>query len=422
LSVKDGLELLLWWLAFAGLSGVILFQPLAELLEPQILEESADRIDSKIRLAEIALETREPAELPSPPLVVASSRPADAHGRLNKDDLELVEALARGHGLRRTVLVDPPDGSQFLPGYWIRLEVPGKPRSYWLNSRSALGLSSWFLPAWRTLLLLLGVLLGTLVYLRLRMNDPLERLLRAMEGSRGHRLDLLPPQGIRPVERLIRRINELYEQINAHEESRRQLLRRLSHDLRSPLTRLQVRVELGDVIDGASLEGDLGLLKALAEQISILADTAETSQAAQDFLLDQFCRRLAASYGPGTVSVDVPSWIVHLHQAGLQRSLNNLIDNALEYGKPPVRISAEQRRSELVLMVDDQGEGLPTASLLTMPLQPRSDDRGQQRHSGLGLQIVESFCRNAGGKLSLGRGPGGGLRASLRLPLSCLRG
>lgn len=421
LSLRDGAELLLLWLLCAGFSGLVLFQPLRELLEPQILEESADRIESKIRLAEIALETREPDELPSPPLVVASSRPDDAHGRLTADDLELVETLASAHNLRRTVLVDPPDRGQFLPGYWIRLNVGNKPGSYWLNSRSALGLSSWFLPAWRTLLLVVGVLLGTLLYLHLRMNAPLKRLLHSMERTRGRQFDLMPPQGMKSVRRLVQRINELYEQINANEQSRRLLLRTLSHDLRSPLTRLQVRMELGQTIEVPSLEGDLALLRALAEQISILGDAADGYQGPQDFLLDQFCGRVAASYRPGTVEIAVPAWIVHLDQAGLQRSLNNLIDNAVEYGRPPVQIGAELKGMEVVITVDDHGEGLPTPSILTMPLQPRWDDRGQQRHSGLGLQIVESFCRNAGGRLSLDRAPGGGLRASLHLPLGCLR-
>ena len=421
LSSKDVGELLLLWLIFAGFSGLVLFQPLRELLEPHILEESADRIESKVRLAEIALETREPAELPSPPLVVATFRPADAHGRLSAEDQALITVLARDHNIRRTVLVDPPDRGQFLPGYWIRLEVRGRSGSYWLNSRSALGLSTWFLPAWRTLLLFVGVLLGTLAYLHLRMNDPLKRLLRSMERDRGPKLELMPPQGIRPVRRLIKRINELYEQINTNEQSRRRLLRSLSHDLRSPLTRLQVRIELGEAIDVQSLEADLALLRILADQISILGDAVDADHAPQDFLLDNFCGRMAASYEPGSVQVTVPNWIVHLDQAGLQRSLNNLIDNALEYGLPPVRIGAELDAKEMVITVDDHGEGLPTNSLFALPLQHRSDDRGQQRHSGLGLQIVDSFCRNAGGRLSLGRAPGGGLRASLRLPLGCIR-
>ena len=421
LSSMDAVELLLLWTIFAGFSGLVLFQPLRELLEPQILEESADRIESKVRLAEIALETREPAELPSPPLVVATSRPADAHGRLSAEDQDLLKVLAADHNLRRTVLVDPPDRGQFLPGYWIRLEVRNRTGTYWLNSRSALGLSTWFMPAWRTLLLLVGVLFGTLLYLHLRMNDPLKRLLHSMERDKGPKFDLMPPQGIKPVRRLINRINELYEQINTNEQSRRQLLRSLSHDLRSPLTRLQVRIELGETINAQNLEADLALLRILADQISILGDAADADHAPQDFLLDHFCGRMAASYKPGSVEVSVPAWIVHLDQAGLQRSFNNLIDNALEYGRPPVRIGAELNAREVVLTVDDHGEGLPTASIFTLPLQPRSDDRGQQRHSGLGLQIVESFCRNAGGRLSLGRAPGGGLRASLRLPLGCLR-
>jgi two-component sensor histidine kinase len=59
--------------------------------------------------------------------------------------------------------------------------------------------------------------------------------------------------------------------------------------------------------------------------------------------------------------------------------------------------------------------GLPTSTLLTMPSPPRADDRQRSRHQGLGLQLVERYCRNQGGRLVLSRSTAGGLRAVIQL-------
>jgi two-component system osmolarity sensor histidine kinase EnvZ len=105
------------------------------------------------------------------------------------------------------------------------------------------------------------------------------------------------------------------------------------------------------------------------------------------------------------------------------RSLNNLIDNALEHGKPPVHLSAHchPAQGRLLIEVDDHGKGMRNYNLLGRPrLQPAAD-RQRRRHFGLGLAIVERFCLDHGGDLVLMPSPRGGLRVELRLPLSCVQ-
>jgi K+-sensing histidine kinase KdpD len=132
--------------------------------------------------------------------------------------------------------------------------------------------------------------------------------------------------------------------------------------------------------------------------------------------LDDFCGRLAASY-PRSVAleIDVPRLLVRLNVTGLERSLCNLIDNAIEYGSPPLLLSAGRQGQRLWIRLDDHGKGLPTPTLLTMPTPAHANDRQRSRHQGMGLLLVERYCRSQGGRLLLGHGPSGGLRAELHL-------
>jgi K+-sensing histidine kinase KdpD len=132
--------------------------------------------------------------------------------------------------------------------------------------------------------------------------------------------------------------------------------------------------------------------------------------------LDDFSGRLAASY-PRSVALEiaVPRLLVRLNVAGLERSLCNLIDNAIEYGAPPLLLSAGRQGQRLWIRLDDHGKGLPTPTLLTMPTPAHANDRQRSRHQGMGLLLVERYCRSQGGRLLLGHGPSGGLRAELQL-------
>ena len=421
-ALQDSFSLLACWFLFASISGVALFEPLRELLEPVVLAEAADRIESKIRLAEIALETREPDELPSTPEILASAKPENASGKLSNNDLELIDVIAKHEGVSRTFLVAPPSSSNWLGGYWILLDVKGKSRPYWLYSRSSVSLSSWFLPLWRTILLVIGVMIGTLVFLRLRLSNPLGVLVKTLEEAQGNHFKLIKPHGVRPIKLLINQINKLYEQINFNGMTRRNLLRAISHDLRAPLTRMRILTELDSSIEPGQLLSDLHLLTVLSDQIAALSEEEGENEDVQLFMFDQFVWRIASSYPGESVVVEASDVVLMLNVNSFQRALHNLIDNGLEYGKPPITISVVTSRGQVRIIVDDCGLGLKTGTILAMPRIPRADDRGQQRHSGLGLQIAESFCRQSGGSLQLEPSPKGGLRVVLALPAAVLRG
>jgi len=134
--------------------------------------------------------------------------------------------------------------------------------------------------------------------------------------------------------------------------------------------------------------------------------------------LEAFCHKLAKSYGKDRVQITIPPVSLRLDRHLLQRSLNNLIDNALEYGSPPVVVSLENGADSIAINVDDhgsaavEGEGIPLPSSLPIPAI----------HRGLGLAIAESFCRQHGGRLVVGRSRLGGLQVGLHLGKQTLAG
>jgi two-component system osmolarity sensor histidine kinase EnvZ len=219
-------------------------------------------------------------------------------------------------------------------------------------------------------------------------------------------------------------INRLLERLNNTARARRQLLQGLTHDLGGPHGRLMLRTEsLCEQLQGANrdlalaMAQDLEQLRSLTNQLALLGEQELPEHSRQVCALDDLCGRVAASQPAGAVELRVPRLLVRLDPEGLERALNNLIDNALKHGAPPVVLRASRRRQELCLQVDDHGPGIPTSTLLAMPGPSRSNDRQRQRHRGLGLAIVERFCLDHQGRLALLEAPGGGLRAELRLPV-----
>ena len=309
-------------------------------------------------------------------------------------------------------------------GYWILLKSRPERGPLWLYQPERLSsLSVWYLPLLRSGALLLGMLSGVVFFLSRDVERPFRQVMQAIPDTSMPPLSLLPERGVAPLRWLTFRINRLLERLNAVARDRRLLLKGLAHDLAAPQARLMLQAELLHArlgpdeqrVLGAMLE-ELRQLAAITAQLGELADQTMPESRHEPIALDDFCLRLVASYPcEPSIQLNVPRLFVRLDLLALERSLCNLVDNALEYGRPPVLVSAFQEPGLLHLRVDDHGDGLRSPTLLTMPSSPRSDDRQRIRHQGLGLQLVDRFCRSQGGRLVLGGNDAGGLRAEMLL-------
>ena len=422
---RDWTDLLGCLAAGIGVSFGLLLLLMRTVLEPQLVDESVRRINRNVRLVEGMLIRTPVEELPEG--VVVRSRlpspdnnayPLSAFDREVRDELRRRERLVREIRRDRAPLEDP------WGGYWIELRLPDRSSSLWLYQPERLSsLSVWYLPILRSLALLLGTGAGIVLFLRRQVELPFRRVMAAIPDTSLAPLALLPERGVAPLRTLTLRINRLLERLNGVAADRRGLLRGLAHDLGGPQARLILQAEiLQESLEGPprqvveSMLQELRQLAAITAQLGVLADQEIPEDIHEPIALDDFCRRLVDSYPANDrLVLAVPRMFLFIDLLGLERSLCNLIDNALEYGRPPVTLSALRQGSSLRILVEDRGEGLRSPTLLTMPSSSRADDRQRQRHQGLGLLLVDRFCRSQGGRLLLRRCEGGGLRAEMLL-------
>lgn len=429
LASRDWLLLLTTLVTGGGAGYLALLLGMRLLLEPRIVEETALRLSKQVELVEQVLQQVNPDQLPSGVLVQKRSQLAgDLSQPLHRFDRLVQEAMRQSFGLSRELRRDQPPLQDVWGGHWVRLNRPGTSEddALWLYQSERLSNSLWYLPILRILAILIGSLAGLGLFLRLRIERPLTRLLLQLkEQSGANYLPLLPELGIAPIRMLSLHINRLLERINNTTRARRQLLQGLTHDLGGPHGRLMLRTELlceqlqGDQQRLAlAMAQDLERLRHLTDQLALLGEQELPGESRQVCALDDLCGRIVASHPTQLIRLRIPRLLVRLDPEGLERALNNLIDNALEYGAPPVELSARRRGSDVLIRVDDHGPGIPTATLLAMPGPSRSNDRQRQHHRGLGLAIAERFCLDHQGRLALLEAPSGGLRAELRLPIA----
>ena len=415
-------------LALGGISGYLgLLLGMRLLLEPRIVSETALRLSKYTVLVEQVLQHAE-EPLPAGVLVRQQNQlPSGPPAQSGRFERLVEEAMAREFGLQRRLQRDQAPLQDPWGGHWVQLNRFDQRtgQTLWLFQSQLLSNSLWYLPPLRILAIVIGALAGLVLFLRLKVERPLGQLLTllAEQGSAAP-LQLLPEQGIAPIRNLSLRINRLLERINNTASARRQLLHGLTHDLGGPHARLMLRTEIlcerlsgenGELAQAMAL--DLERLRELTDQLALLGEQELPAERRQPCALDDLCGRIVASHPSRLIKLRLPGLLVNLDPEGLQRALSNLIDNALEYGAPPVELSAVRRGSDLLLRVDDHGAGIPTETLLAIPGPSRSNDRQRQRHRGLGLAIVERFCVDHLGRLRLLEAPGGGLRAELQLPV-----
>ncbi|MFN4866476.1 MAG: sensor histidine kinase [Cyanobium sp.] len=426
LTGLDWLQLLASLLAGGTVGYLGLLLGMRLLLEPRIVSETALRLSKHVVLVEQVLQMRPPDSLPAGVAVRQDSELAQSQTTVSSRFDRLVqEAMRREFGLERRILRDQPPLQDPWGGHWVRLNSRSKGgEALWLYQSERLSNSIWYLPLLRILMIVVGGLGGLVLFLRTKVERPLSLMLqRLSEQDSAGPLPLLPEEGIAPIRLLSLRINRLLERINNTARARRQLLHGLTHDLGGPHARLMLRTELlcerlhgesGTIAQAMAL--DLEQLRALTDQLALLGEQELPPERRQTCALDDLCGRIVASHSSRAIQLQVPRLLVELDPDGLERALNNLIDNALEYGAPPVEVSGLRQGESVLLRVDDHGPGIPTETLLAMPGPSRSNDRQRQRHRGLGLAIVERFCLDHQGRLALLQAPGGGLRAELRLP------
>lgn len=253
--------------------------------------------------------------------------------------------------------------------------------------------------------------------------QPLRRLARAADAL-GRDLGGAPlaETGPREVRQAAHAFNTMQNRLASYLDDRLRILAAVSHDLKTPITRLKMRAEL--LSDMGQRDKILADLEEMQTMISATLDflRGEARQEAGvpvdvNALLSALRDDFEALGGSVSISGQA-SWPLVARPQALKRCFANLIDNALRYGGE-ARLIVMDGPLELVLSIDDSGPGLPEADLERMFEPFRRGEASRCRATGgtgLGLAIARNLARAHGGEVTLANRPGGGLRATVQLP------
>lgn len=277
------------------------------------------------------------------------------------------------------------------------------------------------------LLLTLGIVLLAAIavaYILVRwVVRPLKNLRLASErlGKDIHS-DPVPVDGPLEVAQTARAFNTMQQRLRRYIEDRGRILAAVSHDLKTPLTRLRLRSELlEDSQLRLKLQRDLDDMETMVLATLDFMRGTDSREATQEIDLGAMLESLQGDAEEQGAQVHLDNHIrkpFNGRPVALKRCLGNLVDNAVKYGQS-VTLAAEEGDGEVVITMTDQGPGIPEQELQRVfePFYRLEGSRSRNTGgTGLGLGIARNIARAHGGDIHLENQPGGGLRAILNLP------
>ena len=481
LPAQSHWRILLLLITVTLLSLALSGQLLLRYLEDTKATQSADRIATVINLTRVALMSSHPEYHSYLLNELFETEKIEIYLAEKDDVLVLMPEDSLVQELRQSLI--PPDVtsisvSRFASshngriGLWVSFRIAED--EYWIRlgkrSRTSISSLEWLWFGSIGLILILGV--G--YWMALRISRPLEIFTEAVQqmGSRGHRQAIppLPEIGVKEIKTLIRAFNRMSSDLYQVENNRNLILAGLSHDLRTPLTRLRLNLEfLSSSEEYPAMLNDLAQMDSIIGQfINYARSGDEASICHTDCDWKVLCMETIQTYSArnSTWQVILPSQPIWVKGAwfDLSRALSNLINNALQHGHQvnsapltdkPLRIASDRHAIEDLhpeeeyppegnnqnvtardlpieirlsqytkewgcLEVLDRGAGIPPDQVERMkqPFTRFDHARSSLGGAGLGLAIVDRIVQQHQGKLDLLPREGGGLCARILLPLT----
>lgn len=258
------------------------------------------------------------------------------------------------------------------------------------------------------------------------ITRPLTRLAKAADQLAAGKPERVIPSGPSETRSLGERFNAMLDTLAESAAVQRTLLAGLPHDLKGPLSRMWLRIEMTD--DPALRDGlrqDVQDMQRMIDQfIGFVRGSDQGSYRYAPLPLQAWLEERVSSWqqaGSDVRLLRVPEDDITLHadELALGRLIDNLITNAFNHGAPPVEISLDREGGDVVLQLRDHGPGISTErrAEALRPFSRLDEARTRTGSVGLGLALAEMIVRAHGGSLSLDDAPGGGLLVRIRLPL-----
>jgi two-component system osmolarity sensor histidine kinase EnvZ len=310
------------------------------------------------------------------------------------------------------------------PRLWVKL--PAGAREYWVSfprGRIERDPVTAFL-TWGAVSLALAIL--ATFFIVWRLNRPLAELARAaVKLGRGGDPPPIAEKGPSEIRAVARAFNQMKDDLQKSQRERATFLAGISHDLRTPLSRMRLEVEMLDgKVEPAAQRGmveDLDDMNAIIDQFIDFSrsEAAEPLSPVNLSELAYACAERAARSGVLVRTEAGPVPELKLRPLAMQRLVDNLLGNAARHAGGEVVLRTGARDASAFLSVLDRGPGIPVSMVdhLKQPFTRRDDARSGSSGAGLGLAIANRVATLHGGRLDLLPRDGGGLEARLTLPV-----
>ena len=389
----------------------------------------------------------------APPLAVSLDRPPLATGEPDDAQNSVFAGVLRfalGANMpvrlkRRPGGFAPPPGRGMMGGAMMGPSMMGQPMPWHgappggasylvqvtLHDGTLVTFDSYLSPQEGSIPLRLGltllVLLGTVIVVSLIavrwVTGPLSALATAAEKL-GRDIDRPPLEESGPVEvrRAASAFNLMQQRLSRFLSDRTRVLTAMSHDLKTPLTRLRLRMEtVDDPVLREKIGKDLDEMQSMVTQTLDYMRDSSRSEATQQVDLMAMLETLQIDFRDTGHAVDIKGALAQPYVGrplALRRCLTNLVENAIRYGGRAT-IELEDTAKQVVVRIVDDGPGMPDEELERAFEPFYRGERSRSRETGgtgLGLGIARNIARAHGGELVLKNRPGGGLEAHLSLP------
>jgi len=408
--------------ATLGALSVSLVLIAAFVLRPQIERSAADTAQMT-RSLELSFGQMDPLQQQHfAKALRASAEPDVQPGETAPDDSGFQRAwlsryflsvLSEKHGISGSDVTVDTEGR-----VWVRIVTADQP--YWLSLRTLPATDPVFGLVLASAIALIAALAGGIALQR-RIARPLKRLEEAV-GQLSSPSDVYDNEIQRPREiaAVSWALKDMSERLRAAEADRAVMLAGVSHDLRTPLTKLRLSLAMlkgadADLIAGA--ERNVIRIESMLGQFLDFARGFETEQTQALPLHPLLQQAIEASDRSETIALDAPEdRLVHVKEVALLRAVENLLANALRYGQPPIKVSAGIREGDLTIDVQDSGPGIsPEAARELLRPFARGDSARAGEGTGLGLAIVDQVAKAHGGSVEFEQASGT-FTARLRIP------
>ena len=260
----------------------------------------------------------------------------------------------------------------------------------------------------------------SLIFLK-NQTRPITNLARAAERfGKGEEIDEFRPSGALEIRQAGYEFDKMRKRILRHLNQRTEMLSGISHDLRTPLTRMKLQIAfIKDKDLAAKLAEDINEMEKMLNEYLQFTSSSYVEKD-EMFNLSELIKEIISKYNNDNIQKDLLSRIyINGRKNLINRCLNNIIDNALKYGNK-VEIKLSKENSNLLIAIDDDGSGIPEKEYENVfkPFYKIDKGRAETKSSvGLGLSIASDIVKSHGGNIILNKSKMNGLSVKISLPV-----